>query len=71
MNKEDIKNGSRLPFGTICIMAYIFAIISLCMFWTCIFFISLAIGIICMILAIFQADDSGGTIGSGGLPWRL
>ncbi len=71
MNKDDIRDNSHFPFGTICMIAYIFAIISLCMFWTCIFFVSLIIGVICMILAIFQADDSGGTIGGGGLPWRL
>ena len=35
------------------------------------FFTSLIIGVICMILAIFQSDDSGGTIGGGGLPWKL
>lgn len=35
------------------------------------YFGSLAIGIICIVLAIFNADDSGGTIGGGGLPWRL
>lgn len=40
-------------------------------FFVPLYFGSLAIGIICIVLAIFNADDSGGTIGGGGLPWRL
>ena len=71
MNKEDIEDKSHFPFGTICMIAYIFSIISLCAYGTYIFFTSLIIGVICMILAIFQSDDSGGTIGGGGLPWKL
>ncbi len=38
MNKEDIEDKSHFPFGTICMIAYIFSIISLCMYWTYIFF---------------------------------
>lgn len=52
-------------------MVEYFIVFMLLLVFVPLYFGSLAIGIICIVLAIFNADDSGGTIGGGGLPWRL